>query len=267
MQRYWVAGDQRIPGSSYGWGYVFYGSLPGTTTVIHQNISQNSATTNGLEFAALFNERTGGGNDNEEAHTAIINASTNVFSWPQNGGGRIEWNVAATNVYEHATNATVRLIRTGLATLPVKVSYTTYSRSAGTNSYLPSAGVVSFAAGETGKDIAVALYDDHQIGASREFSVELISASGGAWLGDRVTCLVRILDTDLVFARPPVVLPNGTFQSQVLGATGLPVRVEFSTNLVNWQVLQTFPSTPGVVTVSDANASSRGRSFYRARVP
>jgi len=61
MLNYWVGGDHRVPAGSYGWTYIFYGSLPGTTTVIHQNITQNSTSTNGLEFAALFNERTGGG--------------------------------------------------------------------------------------------------------------------------------------------------------------------------------------------------------------
>jgi hypothetical protein len=266
MLRYWVAGDQRVPGSSYGWSYIFYGSLPGTPTVIHQNITQNSSSTNGLEFAALFNERAGG-NDNEEAHTAIVSASTNVTSWPQNGGGKIEWNVAATNVHEHAGSVTVRLVRTDLATLPVKVSYTTYSRTAGTNSYAPASGIVSFAAGETGKNVSVAIFDDGKIGANREFSLELISAAGGAWLGDRVTCLVRILDTDLLFAGAPTMLGDGAFQAQILGATGLPVRVEFSTNLLHWQLLQTFTNLSGLTTFTDNGAPGRKASFYRAFVP
>jgi hypothetical protein len=266
MLRYWVAGEQRVPGSSYGWSYIFYGSLPGTTTVIHQNITQNSSSTNGLEFAALFNERTGG-NDNDEAHTAIVNASTNVTSWPQNGGGKIEWNVAATNVYEHSGNVTVRLVRNGLATLPVKVSYSTYSRTADTNSYGPGSGIVSFAAGETSKNVSVTIFDDGKIGANREFSLELISASGGAWLGDRVTCLVRILDTDLLFAGAPTILGDGAFQTQILGATGLPVRIEFSTNLLDWQLLQTFTNISGLTTMTDNAAPGRKAAFYRAFVP
>ena len=267
MLRYWVGGAQRTPGSSYGWTYIFYGSLPGTTTVIHQSITQNSSTTNGLEFAALFNERTSGGNDNEEAHTAIVNASTNVTSWPQAGGGRIEWNVAQTNVYEHASNVIVRLVRTGTTTLPVKVSYTTYSRTAGPSSYLPSAGIVSFAPGETSKNIPITIYDDGIISTNREFSLELISASGGAWLGDRVTCLVRILDTDLRFMGASSILPNGSFKSQVLGATGLPVRIQFTTNLINWQTLQTFTNLSGLTTWTDSGATNRPSSFYRAFVP
>ena len=116
MLQYWVAGAKRVPASSYNWNYTFYGSLSGTTTVIYQSTTQSSSSTNGLEFAVLFNERTGG-NDNEEARIAIANASSTITSWPQLGGGRIEWALSATNVYEHSSNVTVRLVRTGAATL------------------------------------------------------------------------------------------------------------------------------------------------------
>src|SRR6185369_702038 len=150
MLNYWIGGDHRVPGTGYGWTYIFYGSLPGTTTVIHQNVTQNSTLTNGLEFAALFNARTGG-NDNDEAHTALVNATTNITSWPANGGGAIQWSVTVTNVDKNAGSITVPLVRSGLSTLPVKVSYTTYSKTAGTNNYLPASGIVSFAAGETTK--------------------------------------------------------------------------------------------------------------------
>jgi CubicO group peptidase (beta-lactamase class C family) len=266
MLKYWVAGDQRVPASNYSWTYAFYGSLPATTTVIHQSITQNSSSTNGLEFAALFNERTGG-NDNEEARTAIVNAAALVTSWPTNGGGEIQWNVAATNVYEHAGSVTVRLVRSGLATRPVKVSYTTYSRTADSTDYTPASSIVAFAAGETSKDINVPLLDDGNIGPHKEFQLELISASGGAWLGDRVSCAVRILDTDLLFTGNPSVLIDGAFRTQIIGATGQTVRVEFSTNLLNWQLLQNFTNASGALTITDLSAPVRSRGFYRAWVP
>jgi CubicO group peptidase (beta-lactamase class C family) len=266
MLNYWVGGDRRVPGTSYGWTYIFYGSLPGATSVIHQNITQNSTSTNGLEFAALFNIRTGA-NDNDEAHTAIVDASTNVTSWPTNGGGMIEWNVAATNVNEHAGSVSVRLVRSGLATLPVKVSYTTYGKTAGVTNYVAASGIVSFAVGETNKNVTVTILDDKVVGPNKEFSLELVSASGGAWLGDQASCAVRILDSDLIFIGAPVMLGNGAFRSQVMGATGLTVRVEFSTNLLDWQLLQTSSNTPGLAVITDTNAPSRERSFYRAFVP
>jgi hypothetical protein len=258
-----------VTGSSYGWTYIYYGSLDGTTTVIHQNITQNSAGTNGLEFAVLFNERTGG-NDNEQANTAIVNASTGITSWPQNGGGRIEWNVAATNVFEYASNVVVRLVRTGLANRAVKVSYTTYNRSAGPSSYLPASGVVSFAPDETSKDIPITIYDDDIIGADPEFSVELISASGGAWLGDRVTCLVRILNNDI----PPTLTITKTAPEEILlqwptNYTGF--RLNYAVNLAapiatRWRLFTNAVTTNGAfynVSVSTTNPVQ----FFRLRKP
>jgi len=147
LRNYWMAGDQRYPGEYYGWGYIFYGSLPGVTSVIYQNITQNPTSTNGLEFAALFNARTGG-DDNGEAEAAIYSASTNITSWPTNGGGMIQWSVPQVNVDKSAGNVTVQLVRSGLSTLPVKVSYMTYAKNAGLANYVPSSGVLSFAAGE-----------------------------------------------------------------------------------------------------------------------
>jgi CubicO group peptidase (beta-lactamase class C family) len=267
MLRYWVAGAQRTPGSSYGWTYVFYGSLPGTTTVIHQQISQNSSTTNGLEFAALFNERTGG-NDNEEAHTAILDATTNVTSWPTNGGGMIQWNVAATNVNKNAGTLTVQLVRTGLSTLPVKVSYMTYGVTAGTTNYVPSSNIVSFTNGETSKNISVPILNSGYIEPTKQFFLELLSASGGAWLGSRVSCVVNILDT----STPPLFVGNasftaGTFSAQINGATGLVMRVQYSTNLSNWVTIQTLTNTSGAFNFVDSPVLARPRSFYRVVVP
>lgn len=179
----------------------------------------------------------------------------------------VQWNVAATNVYEHAGSVSVKLVRSGLATLPVKISYTTYSKTADSTDYAPASGIVAFAAGETNKDINVPILDDGSIGPDKEFLLELISASGGAWLGDRVTSTVRILDTDLVFVGTPSFLTNGAFRIQVMGATGLTVRVDFSTDLLDWQLLQTFTNASGVATITDTNAPGRARGFYRAWVP
>jgi CubicO group peptidase (beta-lactamase class C family) len=267
MLSYWVAGAQRVPASSYTWGYVFYGSLPGTTTVIHQDIMQNSSTTNGLEFAVLFNRRTGG-NDNDEAHTAIVNATTSVTSWPTNGGGMIQWNVAATNVSKNEGTVNVQLVRTGLSTFPVKVSYMTYGVTAGTTNYVPGAAIVSFAGGETNKNIAVTILNSGRIEPTKQFLLELLSASGGAWLGNRVSCAVNILDD----STPPVFLgepgfTGSNFTAQISGATGLVMRVQYTTNFSNWITLQTLTNTFGSFNLIDNTAVNRPRSFYRVIVP
>ena len=150
MQNYWVGGDQRVPNEYYGWTYTFFGGLPGVRTVIYQNVTENPSTTNGLEFAALFNGGAAedGNAPSNDAFTGLLSAATNITSWPANGGGMVQWNVVSTNVSKNAGSVTVQLVRSGLSTLPVKVSYTTYSITAGVTNYVPSAGVVSFLANQ-----------------------------------------------------------------------------------------------------------------------
>ena len=266
---YWEGGHQRVPGTYYGWDYTFYGSLPGVTSVLYQNINQTPTSTNGLEYAALFNQRDSDPNDNAEADTAIQDAAATIVSWPTNGGGLVQWSVGATNVNKNAGSVTVPLVRSGLSTLPVKISYTTYSVTAGSSNYVRTSGIVAFAASQTSTNITVPLLNDGVIDPPRQFLLELISASGGAWLGTQLTCVVTILDTNLppIFVGTPVRLPNGDFQAQIQSAAGMIMTLQVSTNLFNWQALQTFTNTAGVTTVLDATAPGRARSFYRVVVP
>ena len=224
LLNYWEGGHLRPAGSNYGWNYTFFGSLPGASSVLYQNISQNSTATNGLEFAALFNERDGAtpGQDNSEALTAITGAATSITSWPTNGGGMIQWSTAATNVNKNAGSVTVSLLRSGASTLPVKVSYTTYALTAGSSNYKTTSGIVSFAAGVTSQKITVPILNDGLIDPTLRFSLELISASGGAWLGNQLSSVVSILDTNTPpkFTGQPVIQANGNFQFQFVSSAG-----------------------------------------------
>ncbi len=62
-------------------------------------------------------------------------------------------------------------------------------------------------------------------------------------------------------------LPGGNFQFQFVCSTGLVLTVEYSTNLLNWQPLQTFTNPTTVTTFTDTNANSRVNGFYRVTVP
>ena len=84
--------------------------------------------------------------------------------------------------------------------------------------------------------------------------------------GSATSRVARLSFTPPNFTGTPSV-SNGVFRAQIAGATGLVVRVDFSTNLLNWQPLQTFTNTSGAFTVTDTNAPGRLRSFYRAVVP
>ena len=130
-------------------------------------------------------------------------------------------------------------------------------------------GIVTFGAGVTSQNVTIPILNDRVIGPTRQFSLELISASGGAWLGDRLTSIVNILDTNTPpqFVGQPSILPNGSFQAQIMCSTGLLLTVEYSTNLLDWLLLKTFTNNSVVTTITDTNASGRSQSFYRVVVP
>ena len=271
LLNYWEGGHVRPTGGNYSWNYTFFGSLPGATSVLYQNVTQTSTATNGLEFAALFNERDGAtpGQDNSEALNAITGAAGSITSWPTNGGGMIQWSTAATNVNKTAGSITVSLLRSGLTTLPVKVSYTTYALTAGTSNYKTTSGIVNFGAGVTSQKVTVPILNDGFIDPTSRFSLELISASGGAWLGNQLSCVVSISDTNTPpkFTGQPMIQPNGSVQFQFMSNTGLVVTVQSSSDLSNWQPLKIFTNTTSVNTFTDTNNSGRIQSFYRLVVP
>ncbi len=270
LQNYLEGFNARISGSSFSWNDLFYGSLPGASSVLAQNISQTSSSTNGVEFAALFNQRydlVEGANI--AAYTAITNAVANISSWPANGGGMIQWSTTSASINKNSGFINVPLTRTGANNLTVKVSYTTYALTASSSNFFAVSGVVTFGSGVTSKNITIPILNDRVIDPARQFSLELISASGGAWLGDNVTCVVSILDTNLPpsLTGQPVVLPNGNFQFQTLCSTGLIQTVQFSTNLIDWLPLQTFTNANPVTTFTDTNGTGPGVGFYRVVVP
>jgi hypothetical protein len=181
----------------------------------------------------------------------------------------IQWQTTATNVNKNAGSVTVSLVRSGATTLPVKVSFTTYALNAGSSNFASTSGIVSFAAGITNRTVTIPILNDRVIDSTKQFSLELISASGGAWLGDHLTCIVNILDTNTPpkFIGSPLFLPNGSLQMQIQSGTGLVLTLESSTNLMNWQPLQTVTNASGTITLTDPNVTGRAASFYRAVVP
>jgi CubicO group peptidase (beta-lactamase class C family) len=270
LQNYLEGYNARAPGSSFNWNYLFNGSLPGASSVLVQKVSQNSISTNGIEFAALFNER----DDlvegaNAAAYTAITNAIAAISSWPANGGGMIQWGNTGVSINKNAGFINVPLVRSGANNLTAKVSYTTYALTASGSNFVAFSGVVTFGPGVTSKNITIPILNDRVIEPTRRFSLELISASGGAWLGNNLTCVVSILDTNTPpgFTNSPVRLPDGNIQFQTLCGTGLVMTVHYSTNLFDWQTLQTFTNLSTVTAITDTNANGRGRGFYRLSVP
>ncbi|MHB8524068.1 MAG: hypothetical protein ACYDH9_25375, partial [Limisphaerales bacterium] len=62
------------------------------------------------------------------------------------------------------------------------------------------------------------------------------------------------------------VLSNGTFRVTLMGGSAAGIRIDFSTNLVNWLTLQTITNFKGQSVVADPQANQGPRRFYRAVV-
>lgn len=71
-----------IPPNGAGWEYVFYGSLPGTNSLVR--LITNSSTTGKVTYAAIFNTRNGTNIEEPEgdADNAIAAFVKTVTSWP-----------------------------------------------------------------------------------------------------------------------------------------------------------------------------------------
>ncbi len=187
MQKYWVGGVQRYPGQNYRWHYTFFGSLSGVASAIYQDVTERPDSLRGLEIVVLFNNRKSVDEKepNNEALDAIIELAKRS-QWPSPGGGAIEWSVAATNVPALKEYLTVSLVRPNPGLSRAQVSYTTYSR---VRDCAPQSGIVSFAPGETRKNVVIKLRENG--GMPPTFYLELISASEGGWIGPRRTCIVH----------------------------------------------------------------------------
>jgi hypothetical protein len=71
-----------IPPNGSGWEYVFYGSLPGTNSLVH--LITNTTTTGKVTYSAIFNTRDGTNIEEPEldADNAILAYVKTVTSWP-----------------------------------------------------------------------------------------------------------------------------------------------------------------------------------------
>jgi hypothetical protein len=132
-----------------------------------------------------------------------------------------------TNIAENAGIVSVRLIRSGLSTMPVKISYTTYPTTATASNYAAVSGIVTFNPGETNKTITVPIFDTGHAVPYKQFLLELISASGGCWLGNTLTCIVTIEGTNTTpyFVTEPqsqTAFPGGTVTFNATGEGSTP---------------------------------------------
>jgi hypothetical protein len=83
-------------------------------------------------------------------------------------------------------------------------------------------------------------------------------ASGSATLTVNQPGPVRLI--------PGARLPDGRFQFVLTGTIGSRAAIEFSADLIHWQDLTTVVLTSGTLNLSDPEAGTQARRFYRARL-
>jgi N-acyl-D-amino-acid deacylase len=74
LQAYWIDGQPRKAGVTGTW--TFFGSLPGTTSMVHQR-------NDGVDLAVLFNERTGDASKDQAIKSMLNAAADSIKSWPK----------------------------------------------------------------------------------------------------------------------------------------------------------------------------------------
>lgn len=169
---------------------VSYATAPGTA----QASSDYTATSGTLSFAIgdtskTFTVATVNNSVNEATETFTVNLSS-----PTNGAtiavgtgtGTINDNDAAPSFAignasaTEGGNVTFTVTKTGTTDQSFTVNYATATNTAGSSDFTAGSGMLTFAAGDTTKQVVVATIDDSSAESAETFYVNLSGASGGA---------------------------------------------------------------------------------------
>ncbi len=111
-------------------------------------------------------------------------------------GGEMEFSAATYDVSESQSVATIEVRRTGPATTAVTVGYSTSDGTATAADYVPVAGFLAFAAGETKKTFDVPLVSDTAVEDDKTVILTLSNPTGGAALGGQRAAVLFIVNDD-----------------------------------------------------------------------
>lgn len=124
----------------------------------------------------------------------------------------IQLGAATASAPESASSVSIPVTRTGSTVLPASVSYSTTSLSANGGAscasgvdFVNASGTLSFATGETSKNIVVTICPDSDIEFDETFTASISNATGGATLGTPTSATVTITNDDFD-ATPPTVV-------------------------------------------------------------
>ena len=123
------------------------------------------------------------------------------FTFSTSGGapspGQLQFGNSAYSILENGTQVQLTVTRGAGSDGAVTVDYATSDGSATAGSdYTVTSGTLSFAAGETSKNITVPILDDATYEGDETFTVNLSNATGGATLGTPTSATVTIQEDD-----------------------------------------------------------------------
>ena len=114
-----------------------------------------------------------------------------------NENGAFRFTVAAFNISEASSNATVTVVRTEGKVGSATVGYSTSDGTAKSgDDYSAHDNTITFADGESSKNISIALVDDEDGEEAETFTITLKNPTGGSELSDTITTTITILDND-----------------------------------------------------------------------
>jgi glucose/arabinose dehydrogenase len=123
--------------------------------------------------------------------------------------GQLAFSQPTYTVNEDGTNATIAVTRTDGTDGAVTVRYATSNGTATAGSdYTATSGTLTFAAGESTKNITVPITNDTAVEKDETVNLTLSTPGGGATLGSQTTAVLKIVDND-----------PGNFQAQTFVST------------------------------------------------
>ena len=164
--------------------------------------------------------------------------------------GTLQFSAPTYSVNEAGGTATITVTRTGGATGPVAVSYTTADGSATAGAdYTPASGTLSWASGDTtAKTFAIAITNDAVVEGAEAVLLSLMNPTGGASLG-AANATLTITDDDL-----PAGTPMAAVNPPVLGFGNQPLGIASAGQDVTVTNTGTAALTSLVVSISGTDA-------------
>jgi sugar lactone lactonase YvrE len=177
----------------------------------------------------------------------------------------LQVSASAYTVPEHAGSLTVSVIRTGDLSAETSVSYATADGTAtGGADYGTTVGTLSFAPGESSKNIAVPIIDDNIFEGTETFNLILSNPEGGELLSPS-SSVITLTDNDPVPAistdgltidePPPIGAAHAVFQVRLSNPTTQTVTVKYATANGSAIAGSDYVSASGTLTFSPLETS------------